>query len=89
MTEAKESRKSSHPDDTTPDTRRLTAAEIFQAAIENARDVTNFAKNLAGDLSVRTLSRLRRRSAVLWQERFPLPPFGRLRSLRARFRCRR
>jgi formate/nitrite transporter FocA (FNT family) len=38
MTEAKESRKNSHPDDTTPDTRRLTAAEIFQAAIENARE---------------------------------------------------
>ncbi|MFZ0201083.1 MAG: formate/nitrite transporter family protein [Candidatus Sulfotelmatobacter sp.] len=38
MTEVKESRRSGHPDDSAPDTRRLTAAEIFQAALENARD---------------------------------------------------
>ncbi|MGA7400423.1 MAG: formate/nitrite transporter family protein [Candidatus Sulfotelmatobacter sp.] len=38
MTDIKVNRRNSHPDDPTPETRRLTAAEIFQAAIENARD---------------------------------------------------
>lgn len=38
MAEVKTVRKSSPPEDSTPETRRLTAAEIFQAAIENARD---------------------------------------------------
>ena len=30
--------RTSHHEETSPETRRLTAAEIFQAAIENARD---------------------------------------------------
>jgi formate-nitrite transporter family protein len=38
MSDIKGSRKNSHSDDAAPETRRLTAAEIFQAAIENARD---------------------------------------------------
>jgi formate-nitrite transporter family protein len=38
MSDIKGNRKNSHSDDATPETRRLTAAEIFQAAIENARD---------------------------------------------------
>jgi len=38
MAEVKTVRKGSPSEDSTPETRRLTAAEIFQAAIENARD---------------------------------------------------
>jgi formate/nitrite transporter FocA (FNT family) len=38
MAQAKTAQKSGHSEDSTPETRRLTAAEIFQAAIENARD---------------------------------------------------
>jgi formate-nitrite transporter family protein len=38
MNDPKTTRKTSQSEDTNPETRRLTAAEIFQAAIENARD---------------------------------------------------
>ncbi len=38
MADVKVMRKSSPSDETSPETRRMTAAEIFQAAIENARD---------------------------------------------------
>ena len=38
MAQAKTVQRSSPSEDSTPETRRLTAAEIFQAAIENARD---------------------------------------------------
>jgi formate/nitrite transporter FocA (FNT family) len=38
MAEVKTVRKIGPSEDSTPETRRLTAAEIFQAAIENARD---------------------------------------------------
>ncbi|MFY9793822.1 MAG: formate/nitrite transporter family protein [Candidatus Sulfotelmatobacter sp.] len=38
MAQAKTVQKSGPSEDSTPETRRLTAAEIFQAAIENARD---------------------------------------------------